>query len=83
MAALNAKKALLRPLGQISEDITIAELEQEILDEINTLDIGPMGLGGATTALAVNIIEQPTHLAGLPVAINIQCHCVRHREMTI
>ncbi|MEX1377797.1 MAG: fumarate hydratase [Eubacteriales bacterium] len=83
LSALNAKKALLRPLGKFSDDKEIAELEKEMLDKINSLGIGPMGLGGNTTALAVNIIEHPTHLAGLPVAINIQCHCVRHKEAVI
>jgi len=83
LAALNAKRALLRPLGQFSDDENIAQLEKELLDTINSLDIGPMGLGGNTTALAVNIIEHPTHIAGLPVAVNVQCHCVRHKEATI
>jgi len=83
LAALNAKRALLRPLGKFSEDQKTAQLEKELLDKINSLDIGPMGLGGSTTALAVNIIEHPTHIAGLPVAVNIQCHCVRHKETTI
>jgi len=83
LAALNAKKALLRPLGQNADDKKLASLEQELLSQINSLEIGPMGLGGKTTALAVNIIEHPTHLAGLPVAVNVQCHCVRHMEATI
>ena len=83
LAALNAKKALLRPLGEFAKDDKIAKLEKEMLDKINSLGIGPMGLGGSTTALAVNIIEHPTHIAGLPVAINVQCHCVRHKEATI
>ena len=83
LAALNAKKALLRPLGESAKDEKTAELEREMLDKINSLGIGPMGLGGSTTALAVNIIEHPTHIAGLPVAINVQCHCVRHKEATI
>ncbi len=83
LAALNAKKALLRPLGQYSSDAETAELEKELLNKINSLGIGPMGLGGKTTALAVNIIEYPTHIAGLPVAVNVQCHCVRHKEAVI
>ncbi len=82
-AALNAKKALLRPLGEHSKDNDIAELEKELLNTINAMGIGPMGLGGKTTALAVNIIECPTHIAGLPVAVNVQCHCVRHKEAVI
>lgn len=83
LAALNSKRALLRPLGEYSSDKRLMELEKKLLKEINELGIGPMGLGGNTTAFAVNIIEHPTHLAGLPVAINIQCHCVRHKEITI
>ncbi len=83
LAALNSKKALLRPLGEFSGDSKIKELEKELLKKINSLGIGPMGLGGETTALAVNIIEHPTHLAGLPVAINVQCHCIRHKEIVI
>ncbi len=80
LCALNAKRALLRPLGEPSSDPTIALLERELLAKINHLKIGAMGLGGDTTALAVHIIEHPTHLAGLPVAVNVQCHCVRHGE---
>ena len=83
LAALNAKRALLRPLGECSADKKIAQLESELLSSINALGIGPMGLGGKTTALAVNIIEYPTHIAGLPVAINMQCHCVRHKVTVI
>lgn len=80
LSALNAKRALLRPLGEPSPDPEIAPLERELLAKINQLKIGAMGLGGDTTALAVHIIEHPTHLAGLPVAVNVQCHCVRHGE---
>jgi fumarate hydratase subunit alpha len=83
LAALNAKRALLRPLGEYSVDSKIAELEKELLEKINLSGIGPMGLGGNTTALAVNIIEHPTHIAGLPVAVNVQCHCVRHKEVVL
>lgn len=83
LAAINAKRALLRPLGECSHDSRVASLENELLEKINTLDIGPMGLGGKTTALAVNIIEHPTHIAGLPVAVNVQCHCVRHKEIVL
>jgi len=83
LAALNSKRALLRPLSECSKDGRIADLEKELLAMVNSLGIGPMGLGGNTTALAVNIIEHPTHIAGLPVAINVQCHCVRHREAVI
>ena len=56
-----------------------AELEQQLLDEINALGIGPQGFGGRTTALAVNIEQYPTHIAGLPVAVNINCHVTRHK----
>lgn len=83
LAALNAKRALLRPLGEHSANEDIAFLEKVLLNKINSLGIGPMGLGGNTTALSVNIIEHPTHIAGLPVAINVQCHCVRHKEVIL
>lgn len=79
-AALMAKKALLRPVGTPSEREDVAKLEQELLDEINKLGIGPAGFGGTTTAMAVNIITGPTHIAGLPVAVNIGCHVTRHAE---
>lgn len=78
--ALMAKEALLRPLGRPSDDPELAAIERELLECINALGIGPMGLGGDTTALAVHIAAAPTHIAGLPVAVNIQCHCVRHGE---
>ena len=76
--ALLAKKALTRPIGEISEVPHIAELEKELLEKINKTGIGPGGLGGTTTALAVNINTYPTHIAGLPVAVNICCHVNRH-----
>lgn len=76
--ALMAKKALSRPVNQHSEVPYVKELEEELLDKINKLGIGPGGLGGTTTALAVNINTYPTHIAGLPVAINICCHVNRH-----
>ncbi|MGX8774961.1 MAG: fumarate hydratase [Bacillota bacterium] len=82
-AALMAKKALLRPLGEHNEDAFYAEMEQRLLDRINALGIGPQGFGGETTALAVNIIAAPTHIAGLPVAVNINCHVCRHEEVTL
>lgn len=81
--ALNAKRALLRPLGEKSKDSVIAEIEKKLLNDINKLGIGPMGMGGDTTALAVHIIVSPTHLAGLPCAINIQCHSVRHESVVL
>lgn len=77
-AALMAKEALLRPVGEHSSLSHMAELEKEILEKINQLDIGPAGLGGNTTALAVNIESYPTHIAGLPVAVNLCCHVNRH-----
>lgn len=78
-AALLAKKALLRPVDVPNGDPFYAELEQELLEKINALGIGPQGLGGRTTALAVNIETFPTHIAGLPVAVNINCHVTRHK----
>lgn len=76
--AMMAKEALTREVGKHSEISYIKELEEELLDTINKLGIGPGGLGGTTTALAVNIDTYPTHIAGLPVAINICCHVNRH-----
>ena len=77
-AAYLAKKALLRPVDVPNDDKFYAELEEELLNEINNLGIGPQGFGGRTTALAVNIEKYPTHIAGLPVAVNINCHVTRH-----
>ena len=82
-AALLAKKALLRPLDSRSADPDIAELERNLLTEINKLGIGPAGIGGTTTALAVNIETYPTHIAGLPVAVNIGCHATRHASVIL
>lgn len=81
--ALLAKKALTRDLKQHNEIPYVAELEQELLERINKLGIGPGGLGGATTALGVNIEVYPTHIAGLPVAINMCCHVNRHKHRII
>lgn len=78
-AAYLAKKALMRPVDQRSDKPFYAELEQELLEKINSLGIGPQGFGGKTTALAVNIETYPTHIAGLPVAVNINCHVTRHK----
>lgn len=75
---LMAKKALIRPVDQHSDILYIKEMEEELLEKINCTGIGPGGLGGTTTALAVNIDTYPTHIAGLPVAINICCHVNRH-----
>ena len=79
-AALIAKKSLFRPLGQRHPNPEIAQLEIELLEEINRLGIGPLGLGGRVTALDVHIETYPTHIASIPVAVNIQCHCDRHKE---
>lgn len=79
-AMLLAKKALLRPVGKPSPNPEIAELEQEILERINALGIGPMGFGGRITALAVQAEVMPAHIASLPVAVNLQCHNARHKE---
>jgi len=79
-AAIIAKKSLLRPIGQRHPDHQIAELEEELLDKINGLGIGPQGLGGTVTALDVHIETYPTHIASLPVAVNLQCNCHRHKE---
>lgn len=77
-AALLAKQALLRSVDQRNPDSYYADLEERILTGINALGIGPQGFGGKTTALAVNIETLPTHIAGLPVAVNINCHVTRH-----
>ncbi len=76
--ALNAKKALCRDVSLRNKDEFYAEMEAEILEKVNTTDVGPQGFGGKTTALAVNIEVSPTHIAGLPVAVNIGCHVTRH-----
>ena len=77
-AALLAKKSLLRPTDDTNPDPFYAQLEAELLEEINALGIGPQGFGGRTTALAVKIQTMATHIAGLPVAVNINCHVARH-----
>ena len=82
-AALLAKKALLRPIGSKNPDPELASLEGEILDRINRLGIGPQGLGGRTTSLAVHVNMMPCHIASLPLAVNIQCHAHRHKEAVI
>lgn len=81
--ALLAKKALCRPVSRRSSISGYAEMEQKLLARINELDIGPQGFGGSTTALAVNIETYPTHIAGLPVAVNIGCHVTRHASAVI
>ena len=82
-AAYIAKRSLLRRLGEKNPDPQLAQLELELLGLVNSTGIGPQGLGGKTTALAVHIEAFPTHIAGLPVAINIQCHCARHRSISL
>ena len=78
-----AKKALCRPVSVRNENPFYAEMEVRLLERINALGIGPQGFGGKTTALAVNIEVAPTHIAGLPAAVNIGCHVTRHAEMTL
>lgn len=82
-AALMAKRMTARPLNEDNPDPRYAELEKELLEKINRLGIGPAGIGGNTTALKVNIEYAATHIAGLPVAVNICCHAARHAERTI
>jgi fumarate hydratase subunit alpha len=82
-SALIAKEALLRDLKDEATDPIINKLEKDLLTEINKLDVGPMGVGGVTTCLAVKINYYPMHIAALPVAINIQCHSSRHTEVII
>ena len=82
-AALMAKEALVRDLNDETSDPTMRSLEQELLHDINNLGVGPMGLGGRVTALAVKINHFPTHIASLPVAINLQCHAARHKTRII
>lgn len=78
MAALLAKRALLCPVGECSEDPFYAHMERRVLERINALGIGPQGLGGSTTALSVRILPYGTHIAGLPCAVNLGCHVTRH-----
>ena len=83
MAALLAKKALLRPVGECSTDPFYADMERRVLERINALGIGPQGLGGRTTALSVAIVPYGTHIAGMPCAVNLGCHVTRHAEKTL
>lgn len=80
-AALIAKKALLRPIGSSNPDPELAALEEDLLLRINDLGIGPQGLGGRTTVLAVHVKMHPCHIASLPVAVNINCHASRHKKI--
>ncbi len=81
--ALLAKKALMRPLDSSHPDPYYADLERELLEKINELGIGPQGFGGRTTAIGLNIETMPTHIAGMPCAVNISCHVTRHRTEVI
>ncbi|MCB1153077.1 fumarate hydratase [bacterium] len=78
-----AKKAVFRPINEANPDPYYANLEAELLEEINALGVGPMGLGGTQTALMVHIETHPCHIASLPVAVNIQCHSARHAEVSL
>ncbi len=82
-SAYLSKKALLRPVGTRNEDERLALIEDELLEKINQLGIGPAGFGGSTTALGVHILTYPTHIAGLPVSVNIGCHATRHAHGTL
>ncbi|MDR3541981.1 MAG: fumarate hydratase [Desulfosporosinus sp.] len=82
-ATFLAKKSLLREVGKHNPEERLAKIEEELLDRVNRLGIGPQGFGGVTTALAVNVEVYPTHIAGMPVAINIGCHATRHKEITL
>ena len=81
--ALLAKEALLLPMDRVNPDPFYREMEEELLSRINALDIGPQGFGGDTTALGINILTAPTHIAGLPVAVNVNCHVSRHKEVIL
>ncbi|NIA23711.1 MAG: fumarate hydratase [Proteobacteria bacterium] len=83
MSALLAKKALFRHMGERNSDPEYAEIEKELLKRINALGIGPMGLGGRTTALEVFIDYMPCHIASMPVAVNLNCHATRHKEIIL
>ena len=82
-AMILAKRALLREVGKPSPDPEVAELEKELLQRINSTGVGPGGVGGRITSLAVHVETFPAHIASLPVAVNIQCHSARHREMVL
>ena len=82
-AAYLAKKALMRSTDERNADPYYADLEAELLEKINALGVGPQGFGGRTTALAVNIEWMPTHIAGLPVAVNVNCHVTRHKTVVL
>jgi len=83
LCALLAKKQLLRPIGSANEDETLSQMERELKEEINALGIGALGFGGSHYCLGVHIAIYPTHIAGLPVAVNFQCHAARHASITL
>ncbi|HUS79613.1 MAG TPA: fumarate hydratase [Armatimonadota bacterium] len=83
LAALLAKRSLLRPLGEPSPIAEVADLEAEMLEAVNATEVGPMGLGGRITALAVHVERHPCHIASLPLALNVQCHAARHMTRVI
>jgi len=82
-AAFHAKKYLMREIAKPTPDPEVADLERQLLEEVNNLGIGPQGLGGRITAMAVHVLMQPSHIASLPVAVNIQCHASRHKEVVL
>lgn len=82
-SAIMAKRSLLRPLGKLNPEADLAAMEQEVLEAINRTGVGPQGLGGRITSLAVHILMMPCHIASLPLAINVQCHASRHIEINL
>ncbi|MEA3328722.1 MAG: fumarate hydratase [Candidatus Omnitrophota bacterium] len=82
-ALILSKQALLRPVNHVNRKLQVAKLEKEIFTDLNRLNIGPMGLGGRTTTLGVNILTHPTHIAGMPLAINMSCHALRSASRTV
>jgi fumarate hydratase subunit alpha len=83
LACILAKRAAARDLNSVNSDPRYAALERELLDMLNKTGIGPQGLGGLTTALAVHVEWAPTHIASMPVAVNINCHAARHAEVVL
>ena len=81
--ALLAKKALCRPVSEPNQDEFYRALEEDMLEAVNATGVGPQGFGGRVTALCVHIEQYPTHIAGLPVAVNVGCHVTRHKNVTI
>ena len=78
-----AKKGIIRPVGQFSDDPETAEFERELLEKVNALGVGPQAVGGVNTAMAVNIETYPTHITSLPVAVNLQCHSARSKHIDL